>query len=133
MTVKYFPCISISPCAKIKYFPCVSKIFPVSQQNSLCFPCLEKVRTKFPVFPVSLCRGHPVRLNQRGLIIAPLLKKIELLGGSIFLEVLKWPWNCHALTFFKNDQNRSKDISLCPLCSNVTKNMADDKFPCTMV
>ena len=21
------------------------------QQNSLCFPCLEKVRTKFPVFP----------------------------------------------------------------------------------
>ena len=22
------------------------------QQNSLCFPCLEKVRTKFPVFPV---------------------------------------------------------------------------------
>ena len=35
-----------------KYFPCVSKIFPVLQQNSLCFPCLEKVRTKFPVFPV---------------------------------------------------------------------------------
>ena len=30
----------------------VSKIFPVLQQNSLCFPCLEKVRTKFPVFPV---------------------------------------------------------------------------------
>ena len=23
-----------------------------SEQNSLCFPCLEKVRTKFPVFPV---------------------------------------------------------------------------------
>ena len=22
------------------------------KQNSLCFPCLEKVRTKFPVFPV---------------------------------------------------------------------------------
>ena len=35
-----------------KYFPCVSKTFPVLQQNSLCFPCLEKVRTKFPVFPV---------------------------------------------------------------------------------
>ena len=29
-------------------FP-VSKNFPVLQQNSLCFPCLEKVRTKFPV------------------------------------------------------------------------------------
>ena len=28
-------------------------IFPVSEQNSLCFPCLEKVRTKFPVFPVA--------------------------------------------------------------------------------
>ena len=27
-------------------------IFPVSEPNSLCFPCLEKVRTKFPVFPV---------------------------------------------------------------------------------
>ena len=24
----------------------------MSKQNSLCFPCLEKVRTKFPVFPV---------------------------------------------------------------------------------
>ena len=24
----------------------------MSQQNSLCFPCLEKVRVKFPVFPV---------------------------------------------------------------------------------
>ena len=35
-----------------KYFPCVSKTFPVLQQNSLCFPCLEKVRTKFPVFLV---------------------------------------------------------------------------------
>ena len=35
-----------------KYFTCVCKFFPVSEQNSLCFPCLEKVRTKFPVFPV---------------------------------------------------------------------------------
>ena len=35
-----------------KYFPCVSKTFPVLQQNSLCFPCLEEVRTKFSVFPV---------------------------------------------------------------------------------
>ena len=35
-----------------KYFPCVSKFFPVSQQNSLCFPNLEKVRTKFPLLPV---------------------------------------------------------------------------------
>ena len=35
-----------------KYFPCVSKTFPVLQKNSLCFPCLEKVRPKFPVFPV---------------------------------------------------------------------------------
>ena len=30
----------------------VKNIFPVSQKISLCFPCLEKVRTKFPVFPV---------------------------------------------------------------------------------
>ena len=27
-------------------------LFPVSEQNSLCSPCLEKVRIKFPVFPV---------------------------------------------------------------------------------
>ena len=40
------------PCVTEKYFPCVSEFFPVSKQNSLCFPCLEKVRTKFPVFPV---------------------------------------------------------------------------------
>ena len=43
---KFFPYVTE------KYFPCVSKFFPVSKQNSLCFPCLEKVRTKFPVFPV---------------------------------------------------------------------------------
>ena len=37
----------------------------MSQQNSLCFPCLEKVRTKFPVFPVAwppcssrMCTAH---------------------------------------------------------------------------
>ena len=31
----------------------VSKIFSLClQQNSLCFPCLEKVRSKFPAFPV---------------------------------------------------------------------------------
>ena len=44
----------------IKYFifreiwkiPCVVQIFPVLYLNSLCFPCLEKVLTKFPVFPV---------------------------------------------------------------------------------
>ena len=35
-----------------KYFPRVSKMFPVLQQNSLCFPSLEKVRTKFPVYLV---------------------------------------------------------------------------------
>ena len=32
--------------------PCVVQIFPVLYLNSLCFPCLEKVITKFPVFPV---------------------------------------------------------------------------------
>ena len=32
----------------------------MSKQNSLCFPCLEKVRTKFPVFPVPWppCKLH---------------------------------------------------------------------------
>ena len=30
----------------------MSQKFSVSKQNSLCFPCLEKVRTKFPVLPV---------------------------------------------------------------------------------
>ena len=44
----------------IKYFifreiwkiPYVVKIFPVLDLNSLYFPCLEKLTTKFPVFPV---------------------------------------------------------------------------------
>ena len=31
---------------------CVVQIFPVLYLNSLCFPCLEKVITRFPVFPV---------------------------------------------------------------------------------
>ena len=55
-----------------KYFPCVSKTFPVLQQNSLCFPCLEKVRTKFPVFPVPwppcvMEVSHAIRLYRQGL------------------------------------------------------------------
>ena len=32
-------------------FPMLAN-FSLSEPNSLCFPCLEKVRTKFPVFPV---------------------------------------------------------------------------------
>ena len=32
--------------------PCVGQIFPMLYLNSLCFPCLEKLITKFPVFPV---------------------------------------------------------------------------------
>ena len=37
----------------------------MSEQNSLCFPCLEKVRTKFPVFPVPWppCRLLNIPLN----------------------------------------------------------------------
>ena len=31
--------------------PCVVKNFPVLYLNSPCFPCLEKVMTKFSVFP----------------------------------------------------------------------------------
>ena len=33
--------------------PCVVQIFPVFYPNSLCFPCLENLITKFPVFPVA--------------------------------------------------------------------------------
>ena len=32
--------------------PCIVQIVPVLYLNSLCFPCLEKLITKFPVFPV---------------------------------------------------------------------------------
>ena len=32
--------------------PCVVQLFSVLCLNSLCFSCLEKVITKFPVFPV---------------------------------------------------------------------------------
>ena len=38
------------------HFPCVVQMFPVLYFNSLCFPCLEKLITKFPI---SLCPGHP--------------------------------------------------------------------------
>ena len=44
------------PVSQKKNFPCVSEFFPVSKQNSLCFPCLEKE----PNSLFSLCRGHPV-------------------------------------------------------------------------
>ena len=32
--------------------PCVVKIFPVLHLDSLCFPCLERLITEFPVLPV---------------------------------------------------------------------------------
>ena len=69
ITVKYFPCVYIFPCVTKKYFPCVSKFFPVSKQNSLCFPCLENVRTKFPVFPVPWppCQSVVFTFLQKGL------------------------------------------------------------------
>ena len=47
-TVKYFIF------REIWKIPCVVQIFPVLHLNSLCFPCLEKVITKFPVFPVPM-------------------------------------------------------------------------------
>ena len=37
---------------EIRKIACVDPIFPVLYLNSLCFPCLEKLITKFPVFPV---------------------------------------------------------------------------------
>ena len=40
--------------------PCVVQIFPVLYLNSLCFPCLEKLITKFPVFPVPWPATLPV-------------------------------------------------------------------------
>ena len=52
--------ISVNERAIIKYFifreiwklTCVVQNFPVFYLNSLCLPCLEKLITKFPVFPV---------------------------------------------------------------------------------
>ena len=65
-----------------KYFPCVSKIFPVLQQNSLCFPCLEKVRTKFPVFPVPWPPCSTVPLNPDKYFIM-MLVSISLMNNAI--------------------------------------------------
>ena len=45
-TIKYLIC------REIWKIPCVVQIFPVLYLNSLCFPCLEKVITKFSIFPV---------------------------------------------------------------------------------
>ena len=36
-------------------------------------------------------------------------------------EVLRWPWNSHKLTYFKNDQCRSYNMSSGSLCVNMTK------------
>ena len=37
---------------KILKIPCVFQVFPVLYLNSLCFPSLEKLMTKFTVVPV---------------------------------------------------------------------------------
>ena len=49
-----------------------------------------------------------------------IIEKTDFLTGS-FSEVLKQPQICHKVTYFKNDWNRSQDISLGPLCANMTK------------
>ena len=55
-------------------FPVLTN-FPVSEQISPCFPCLEKVRTKFPVFPVpwplcvsKICERPPGKLEGKLII-----------------------------------------------------------------
>ena len=35
-------------------FPCVSKFFPVSEPNSLCFPCLKKSKNQIPCLPCAV-------------------------------------------------------------------------------
>ena len=46
-----------------------------------------------------------------------------------FCEVLKLPGNHHKWTFFKIDQKRSQDMSLCPVCGNMKKKTKQKEVP----
>ena len=54
-------------------------------------------------------------------MIAPYRENFDFLRPPIFWKVLKWPWNRQKLTYFKNDQNRSWDMSQGPLCPNLSQ------------
>ena len=58
--------------------PCAIQIFPVLYLNALCFPCLEKFITKFPVFPVL----WPPRTS--------ILSNVDHL--TCFWLLVAWPW-----------------------------------------
>ena len=67
-------------------------------------------------------------------------KHFDFLGQPIFWKVLKWPCNRQKLTYFKNDQNRSWDMSQGPLCPNLTQKvhkevsqMVNHNLPCVML
>ena len=86
-----------------KYFPCVSKTFPVLQQNSLCFPCLEKVRTKFPVFPVPWppCNCSIWHVSLLLIQRVPYIWVMSLFG-AIWMEL----WNATISTKYLNTISR---------------------------
>ena len=66
------------------------------QQNSLCFPCLEKVRTKFPVFPVPWppCLRHHSGLVRSGRKRMRKENVFLKLAGTIHMyNSICWPFN----------------------------------------
>ena len=79
-----------------KYFPCVSKTFPVLQQNSLCFPCLEKVRAKFPVFPVPWPPCVGTNLMLQTIVIPHWLSTVRMKVIQIYLNAFSnnFPFLC---------------------------------------
>ena len=65
-----------------KIFPVLAPFFlckKINLLNSLCFPCLEKLTAKFPVFPVPwppCCHGTACNFNSVSVII---LSKFQIL------------------------------------------------------
>ena len=57
----------------------------MSEENSLCFPCLEKVRTKFPVFPVPWPPCQSVNSAKSAMKSLPPTMKLG--QGNIFRSV----------------------------------------------
>ena len=58
------------------------------------------------------------------------------MGYIVPLLRLIWHWNWHEVTYFKNEKNDSKDMSLGTLCGRYLKEvslMTAEKFPYPML
>ena len=61
-------------------------------------------------------------------MIAPSSRKVWFSETTHFLKSTQTAWNHQNVTYFKNDQNRSYDMSQGPLCPNLSKKVQKEVY-----